>query len=144
MCTLVTDHGSGRMEHGVPMPRKERLLPWVNGGLAGPVRYPNKPPLTAALEKKGIIMKNRFVWASALALAIGAISQVETKAAYTNMNGTVITNGTIIVTTRAAGDGHFFRQSSSSTADDMDDNRGPGCAPGDIAMCELLQEIGRA
>jgi hypothetical protein len=142
MCTLVTDHGSGRVEHGLLMPRRTGLLPWVNGGLAGPVRYPNKPPLIAALEKKGIIMRNRFVWASALALAIGAISQVETKAAFTNINGTVITNGTIIVTTRSAGDGHFFRQSSSSTADDMDDNRGPGCAPGDIAMCELLQDNG--
>jgi hypothetical protein len=86
-------------------------------------------------------MKNRSVWASALALAIGIISQVETKAAYTNINGTVITNGTIIVTTRAAGDGHFFLQSSSTT-DDMDDNRGPGYSPGDSAMCELLQDNG--
>ena len=59
-------------------------------------------------------MKNRYLWAGALALAIGAISQVETKAAYTNQNGTVITNGTIIVTTRAANDGHFFLQSSST------------------------------
>jgi hypothetical protein len=29
-------------------------------------------------------MKNRFAWAGALALAIGAISQADTKAAYTN------------------------------------------------------------
>ncbi len=86
-------------------------------------------------------MRTRFVWASALALAIEAISQVETKAAYTNSNGTVITNGTIIVTTRAGGDGHFFLQ-SSSTIDDMDDNRGPGFSPGDSAMCELLQDHG--
>ena len=86
-------------------------------------------------------MKNRFVWASALALAIGAISQVESNAAYTNSNGIVITNGTIIVTTRAAGDGHFFTQSSSPT-DDMDDTRGPGFSPGDSAMCELLQDNG--
>ena len=141
MCTLVTDHGSGRVEHGLQMPRRKGLLPLVNRGLAGPVRYPNKPPLIAALEKKGIMMKNRFVWASALALAIGAISQVETKAAYTNMNGTVITNGTIIITTRAAGDGHFFLQSSSTT-DDMDDNRGSGYSPGDAAMGELLMDNG--
>jgi hypothetical protein len=86
-------------------------------------------------------MKNRFVWAGVLALAVGATSQVETKAAYTNSNGTIITNGTIIVTTRAAGDGHFFLQ-SSSTLDDMDDNRGPGFSPGDSAMCALLQDNG--
>jgi len=86
-------------------------------------------------------MRKRFVSASALMLAIGAISQVETKAAYTNSNGTVITNGTIIVTTRAGNDGHFFLQ-SSSTIDDMDDNRGSGFSPGDSAMCELLQDHG--
>jgi hypothetical protein len=109
-----------------------------------PVRHPNKdnPPLTAAIEKKGIIMRNRFVWASALALAIGAIGQVETKAAYTNLNGTIITNGPIIITTRAAGDGHFFLQSSSFTSDDMDDNRGPGHTPGDAAMAALLMDNG--
>src|ERR1022692_557444 len=117
------------------------LLPSVNRGLAFLVRHPNKPPLIAALEKKGIMMKNRFVWAGALALAIGVISQVETKAAYTNSNGTIITNGTIIITTRAAGDGHFFLQ-SSSTIDDMDDNRGPGYSPGDAAMGELLMDNG--
>jgi len=95
----------------------------------------------AAIEMKGILMLNRFQWVSALALAFAAISQVETKAAYTNLNGNVITNGTIIVTTRAGGDGHFFLQ-SSSTSDDMDDNRGPGFSPGDSAMCELLQDHG--
>jgi formylglycine-generating enzyme required for sulfatase activity len=86
-------------------------------------------------------MKNQFAWASALALVIGVASQVETKAAYTNANGTIITNGTIIITTRAANDGHFFRQ-SSSTIDDMDDNRGPGCTPGDVAMGEWLMDNG--
>jgi hypothetical protein len=86
-------------------------------------------------------MKNRFVWTSLLALAIGVASQIKTEAAYTNANGTVITNGTIIVTTRAAGDGHFFLQ-SSSPLDDMDDNRGSGYSPGDSAMCELLQDNG--
>jgi len=86
-------------------------------------------------------MRNWLVRPVTLALAVGAISQVETKAAYTNLNGTIITNGTIIVTTRAAGDGHFFLQ-SSSTLDDMDDNRGSGYSPGDSAMCELLQDNG--
>src|ERR1017187_5417140 len=117
------------------------LLPSVNRGLAFLVRHPNKPPLIAALEKKGIMMKNRFVWAGALALAIGVISQVETKAAYTNSNGTIITNGTIVITSRAAGDGHFFLQSSSAI-DDMDDNRGPGHTPGDAAMAALLMDNG--
>ena len=67
---------------------------------------------------------------------------METKAAYTNYNGTVITNGVIIITTRAANDGHFYSQ-SSSPVDDMDDNRGPGYSPGDSAMAlsRLLDEI---
>jgi hypothetical protein len=98
-------------------------------------------PLIAAIKQKVILMRNRYLWAGALALAIGALSQVEIKAAYTNQNGTIITNGTIIVTTRAANDGHFFTQ-SSSTVDDMDDNRGSGTSPGDVAMCELLQDNG--
>src|SRR5271157_6205415 len=88
-------------------------------------------------------MKNRLAWAGAIALAFLAASQVETRAVYTNLNGTIITNGTIIVTTRAAGDGHFFLQ-SSSTIDDMDDNQGPGFSPGDAAMCQLLQDNGYA
>ena len=87
-------------------------------------------------------MKNRFVWASALALAIGAISQVETKAAYTNLDGTIITNGVIVITTRSAQDG-WFHTESSSTLWDADDNRGPGVfTPGDAAMGELLQDYG--
>src|ERR1035441_5420699 len=86
-------------------------------------------------------MKHRFVWASGLVLIIGAATQVQSKAAYTNSNGTVITNGTILITTRAAGDGHFFLQSSSTT-DDMDDNRGPGFSPGDAAMGDLLMDNG--
>jgi hypothetical protein len=98
-------------------------------------------PAAERSKPTGNYMKNQFVWAGALALAIGAASQVATYAAYTNANGTVITNGTIIVTTRAANDGHFFLQSSSSI-DDMDDNRGSGTSPGDVAMCELLQDNG--
>jgi hypothetical protein len=87
-------------------------------------------------------MRNQFAWAGALALAIGALSQVETKAAYTNTWGAVIDKGTIIVTTRAAYDGHFFMMSSSSSLCDMDDNKGPGVTPGDAAMVELLQDNG--
>jgi hypothetical protein len=86
-------------------------------------------------------MRNRFVWAGALALAIGATSQVETKAAYTNVNGTIITNGTIIITTRAANDNWFVTQ-SSAPAWDPDDPRGPGFTPGDSAMGELLGDHG--
>ena len=86
-------------------------------------------------------MKHRFIWVGALALAIGAISQVATQAAYTNANGTIITNGVIIITTRAANDGHFYSQSSSSVVD-LDDNRGPGYSPGDSAMGELLGDFG--
>ena len=86
-------------------------------------------------------MKHRFIWVGALALAIGAISQVATQAAYTNANGTIITNGVIIITTRAANDGHFYSQSSSSVVD-FDDNRGPGYSPGDSAMGELLGDFG--
>ena len=86
-------------------------------------------------------MKSRMAWASALALAILGIAQVETKAAYTNFNGTVITNGVIIITTRSANDGHFFLQSSSPVVD-FDDNRGPGYSPGDSAMGELLGDNG--
>ena len=118
----------------------------INPGEAGRVA-PSVPYLELAdtmcelSPLQGMDMKNPLVWAGALALAIGATSQVETKAAYTNANGTVITNGTIIISTRAAGDGHFFRQSSSTT-DDMDDNRGPGYSPGDAAVGELLMDNG--
>ena len=86
-------------------------------------------------------MKNQFVFIAGAVLALSVVSQCECRAAYTNANGTIITNGTIIVTTRAAGDGHFFQQ-SSSTLDDMDDNRGPGFSPGDAAMAELLMDNG--
>ncbi len=87
-------------------------------------------------------MKNRFVWVGALALGVGAVSQVQTKAAHTNSNGTIITNGTIIVTTRSGGDGWYYKQGSSLSTYDMGDSRGPGCSPGDVAMCELLQDNG--
>ena len=52
MCILATDHGFGHAERGVQMLRREGLLPSVNGGLAFPVTYPDKPPRIAAINKK--------------------------------------------------------------------------------------------
>jgi hypothetical protein len=87
-------------------------------------------------------MRNRFVWAGALALAIGVVSPVETKAAITNLDGIIITNGVIIITTRTAVDA-FWRQQSSSQLWDGDDPAGPGVvSPGDAAMGELLGDHG--
>lgn len=89
-------------------------------------------------------MKHRFVWASALALAVTLTSQIETRAAYTNSDGLVISNGVIFVTTRSASDA-WFRTQSSSTVWDTDDPRGPGgYSPGDALMCEVLQDHGYA
>lgn len=89
-------------------------------------------------------MKHRFVWASALALAVTLSSQIETRAAYTNSDGLVISNGVVFVTTRSASDA-WFRTQSSSTVWDTDDPRGPGdYSPGDAKMCELLQDSGYA
>jgi len=56
-------------------------------------------------------MKNRFVWASALALAVTFSSQVQSQAT---------TNGAIIITTRTAMDAKY-RMISSSTLYDGDD-----------------------
>jgi hypothetical protein len=88
-------------------------------------------------------MKNRFVWGSAVALAVTLTSQMETKATnFTNINGVVITNGVIFVTTRSGSDGWFHTQ-SSSTVWDADDPRGPGFySPGDVKMCEILMDYG--
>lgn len=71
-------------------------------------------------------MKNRFVWASAVALAVTVSSQVQTMA---------ITNGVILITTRRSQDTLF--------GTDYTDERGPGvCSPGDVAMAELLGDYG--
>lgn len=87
-------------------------------------------------------MKHRFVWASALALAVTGASPLETKAAYTNSDGIIITNGVVIITTRSGQDA-FWRQQSSSSLWDGDDAKGPGIfSPGDAAMGELLQDHG--
>src|ERR1035437_4202430 len=87
-------------------------------------------------------MRNRFVWAGALALAIAVVAQVETKAAITNLDGIIITNGVIIITTRT-GDDAFWRQQSSSSLWDGDDPAGPGVfSSGDAAMGGLLGDYG--
>ncbi|HWV98812.1 MAG TPA: hypothetical protein VNZ64_03865 [Candidatus Acidoferrum sp.] len=87
-------------------------------------------------------MKNMSAWAGALALAVVAFSQMETKGAYTNSDGLIITNGVVLITTRTAVDA-FWRQQSSSSIWDADDAKGPGSfSPGDAAMGELLGDYG--
>ena len=59
---------------------------------------------------KGLHMKKSVrMGRRALALAIGALSQAEAEAAYTNSNGR-ITKRTLIITARTGGDGHFFAE----------------------------------
>jgi len=78
-------------------------------------------------------MKSRFVWASALALAVIATSQTQTLG---------VTNGLVIISSRTASDS-LYRQISSSTLYDADDFKGPGVvSPGDVAMATLLQDNG--
>ena len=77
-------------------------------------------------------LKHRFVWASALALAITVPSQVATLGA---------TSGTIVIVTR-------FEQDLSWNGEDGDPNdgfdyKGVGqTSPGDVAMAELLGDYG--
>lgn len=78
-------------------------------------------------------MKNRFLWASAVALTVTVGSQVQTLG---------LTNGFIVLTSRTAADA-LYRQISSSTLYDADDFKGPGVfSPGDAAMATLLQDYG--
>ncbi len=100
-------------------------------------------PAVESGKTKGKSMKNRFVWGSAVALAVTLTSQMQTKATnFTNINEVVITNGVIFVTTRSGSDG-WFRTQSSSTVWDADDPRGPGFySPGDAKMCEALMDHG--
>jgi hypothetical protein len=78
-------------------------------------------------------MKNRFLWASAAALAVTVGSQVQTLG---------LTNGFIVLSSRTASDA-LYRQISSSTLYDADDFKGPGVvSPGDAAMAALLQDYG--
>ncbi len=87
-------------------------------------------------------MKNRFIWAGAVALALTTICPLQVRADYTNSDGLVITNGVVLITTRSAIDA-FWRQQSSSSLWDADDDKGPGVfSPGDAAMGELLQDYG--
>ena len=87
-------------------------------------------------------MKHMSPWAGVLALAVFGLLQSETKAAYTNSDGIVITNGVVLITTRTAVDA-FWRQQSSSSLWDADDAKGPGSiSPGDAAMGELLGDFG--
>lgn len=78
-------------------------------------------------NRKVLLMKNRFVWAGALALATIANSQMESQA---------VTNGIVLITTRKSQDISFANT-------DNYDIKGPGCAsPGDVAMSELLGDNG--
>ena len=72
-------------------------------------------------------MKNRSVWAGALALAATVSFQFETMG---------VTNGVIMISTRAPQDTAFGSEFVS-------DERGPGMAtPGDVAMASLLHDHG--
>src|SRR5690242_18240042 len=87
-------------------------------------------------------MKHRLVRDSALMIAIAVLSQREMKAAYTNADGLIITNGVVLITTRTAIDA-FWRQQSTSSLWDGDDAAGPGVfSPGDAQMGELLEDNG--
>ena len=90
-------------------------------------------------------MKHRLPWAGVLALAATLAAPLASIATnFTNGFGVVVTNGVIFVTTRSASDG-WFRTQSSSTVWDTDDPRGPGgYSPGDVKMCEILQDHGYA
>lgn len=72
-------------------------------------------------------MKNRFLWASVLTLAVTVTSQIETKA---------ITNGVILISTRAP-------QDTAAGATYYTDEGGPGMVtPGDVDMLNLLSDKG--
>jgi hypothetical protein len=87
-------------------------------------------------------MRSRFAWASAAALAFTLTSPIETKAAYTNLDGIVITNGVILMTTRSASDDWWHRNSGSGLYDG-DDAKGPGSfSPGDT--CYFLSTAANA
>jgi len=72
-------------------------------------------------------MNNRFLWASAVALAVTVSSQVQTLG---------LTNGVIYITTRAP-------QDTAASGDYLNDEKGPGqCSPGDVGMGRLLMDYG--
>lgn len=72
-------------------------------------------------------MKNRFLWASALTLAVTVASPIQMKA---------ITNGVVLISTRAP-------QDTAAGASYYTDEGGPGMAtPGDLDMLNLLSDHG--
>jgi hypothetical protein len=78
-------------------------------------------------QPQGNRMKNRFVRASALALAMTVTSQIDTLG---------LTNGVIMISTRAPQDTQFGTEFLS-------DEKGPGMAtPGDVAMASRLSDNG--
>src|SRR5437762_3082024 len=78
-------------------------------------------------------MKSRFLWASALALAVNLTSPTAT---------TAVTNGVIVMTTRTGSDA-LWRIISGSNSYDSDDSRGPGMfSPGDTLAASLLGDYG--
>src|ERR1044071_2552388 len=78
-------------------------------------------------------MKNRLIWASAVALTIMISSQNQSQA---------VTNGVIVMTTRTGSDA-LWREISGSQSYDGDDCKGPGMfSPGDATMGSLLGDYG--
>lgn len=76
-------------------------------------------------KPKGKSMKNRFVWASALTLAVITTSQTQT-----------LGQGVIYITTRAP-------QDTAASGEFINDEKGPGqCSPGDVGMGQVLGDYG--
>jgi len=133
MCYSAGELGADRFLGKSPVARHQGVsLPFAKGSAVA-VKNHQQPPLLAAIEKKDKLMKNRFLWASAVALAATVGFQVQTLG---------LTNGFIVITSRTAADA-LYRQISSSTLYDSDDFKGPGVvSPGDVAMATLLQDYG--
>src|SRR5256885_2042199 len=123
-------------------PRSGRLSRRFPNRADSPFSRNQRKPAAERSKPKGTAMKNRSVWAGAVALAVTLTSQLDTRAEFTNWEGIVITNGVIVITTRSAQDA-FWRQQSTSGLWDADDNRGPGVfSPGDAEMGNLLMSHG--
>jgi hypothetical protein len=88
---------------------------------------PTPKPAARSGSIKESSMKHRTAWISALALAVFATGHNQTMA---------ITNGVIVITTRA-------NQDTASASEYVTDEKGPGMvSPGDVAMVELLGDHG--
>jgi hypothetical protein len=84
-------------------------------------------PFHRHTQKGHYSMKHRFIWASALALAVIASSQTQTQG---------LTNAVILITTRAP-------QDTAAGSEYFTDEKGPGMvSPGDVAMVEVLGNHG--